>query len=148
MMAFSIRFVEKGNSYLALDEGLMVGQIEIDSFKEFFESSMSYWNKEQYIDQWKNGLKRIIGGYNESCLITSIYDPSHSIFLFWWSLFRLENTVIFQNQLLFVKDLKGLFDPSNPYQHIKKREIADDEGRQISEWEISITEIELFLSSL
>jgi hypothetical protein len=147
-MAFSIRFIEKGNSYLAVGEGLMVGQIEIGSFKEFFESSMSYWNKEQYIDQWKNGLIRIIGGDNESCLITSIYDPSHSIFSFWWTLFRLENTVIFQNQLLFLKDFKGKFDPSNPYQHIKKREIADDEGQQISEWEISKTEIELFLSSM
>lgn len=137
-MAFSISFLK--NNSLTPNE-LKLGKIVLGDYMEHFESSLSYWNMEDYKNQWKNALNKIARESNKSCLITSIYDPSSSNFLYWWPIYREGSSIFFQNQILFLKKLQPKFDPSNPYKSVPARNTINEDGHVISEWELSIEEI-------
>lgn len=137
-MAFSISFLK--NNSLAPNE-LKLGKIVLGNYVEHFESSLSYWNMEDYKNHWKNALNKIACESNKSCLITSIYDPSSSNFLYWWPIYREGSSIFFQNQILFLKKLRPKFDPYNPCSSVPARNTINEDGHIISEWELSIEEI-------
>jgi hypothetical protein len=129
-------------------DGLTKGQIRIGDFAELFEASLLYWSVEDYKKQWRQGLSRLLFEQKQSCLITSMYDPSDANFIFWWVLYPEGDTVYIQNHLLFLDQLDTAFSLSKLYDYIYPRETINEDGRKISEWSISTEAIRAFYVTL
>jgi hypothetical protein len=125
-----------------------VGEIRLGDFYETFWASLSYWNEYDYLNQWKDALKRICNGNNRSCLITSIYDPSNANYIFWWPLYLDENIVHIQNHILFLDELDQPFSEQNPYESIRSRETVSEDSSKISEWDVQVNDIKVYLDFL
>jgi CdiI N-terminal domain len=148
---FSIRFTSEEVS--AEDLRLLLGvsesaygELVLGSHRERFLTPFSFWNKKRYRNQWKEGLRRLVTE-ERSCLITAITDPSKSACLTWWPMYRLGDQVHIQNHLLIYSDLPTPFDQANPYAHIPERETVSESGEKISEWTVSLRDIQAFLNS-
>lgn len=145
-MNFSINLTDK--EFLDGEENFIVGKIQIGEFNETFTSSLSYWNKISYLNQWKVGLTRICDGNDKSCLVISMFDPSSANFIFLWTLYLDQNIVHLQNQILFLDQLDKPFSELNLYEFISDRENISDEGDKISEWDVNVSDIKLHLDTL
>lgn len=140
-MTFAIEFLPK----LEADKRSAKGEIVIDDFIEKFESELTFWKTEDYIRQWVEGIERIIHMTNNSCLITSISNPDHANFILWWVMYKQDNMILFQNQILFFELLDQKFSLDNPYIHVPKRMTVNEDGKEISEWSVPLQEIKNFL---
>lgn len=143
---FSISFLPTNTdqaSLVSLDKRL--GRIVIGNFSEQFESSLSYWDINKYQENWKKGIERLLRGESKSCLITSMYNPKVANFITWWPMYSENRVVYFQNQLLFLKELKIAFNPEDPCILINDRETVSDNNLPISEWEVPLEALEEFL---
>jgi hypothetical protein len=58
------------------------------------------------------------------------------------------NTVYFQNHLLFYDQLAKPFSIESPFSFLRGRETTNEDGRRISEWEVSLSEVQAFASTL
>lgn len=81
----------------------------------------------------------------DTCLITSLYDPQKANFIVWWLLYNRKDEVIIRNHLLFLNTLSQSFTPDNPYPFIPQYEDESEEGDKISEWIVPIKDVEMFL---
>ncbi len=117
------------------------GVIKIGDFEERFEVSTEFWTPARYESQWAEALSRLGPNSPKSCLITSITDPATANFLFWWPTYLVGQSLHFQNHVLFFSELKGTFDPNNPYPHIPDRSTTSETGEQISEWVIPFSDV-------
>lgn len=145
-MSFSIHLTSKQFE----DSGVryQIGEIKIGDFHEAFRASLSYWTEHEYLSQWKDALKKIINGDNKSCLITSMYDPSNANYIFIWVLFLDKKVVHIQEHILFLDELNKPFCELNPYESIRSRETVDEDGNSISEWDVQLDDIKVFLNYL
>jgi hypothetical protein len=141
-MTFLIRFLETGER-----EKLGRAEICIGEFRELFEVDLSYWSKAEYELQWRLGLERILEDKPRSCLITSLSTPETADFILWWPLYALDGEVAIQNQLLFLRELAGTFDPQDPYDWLGPRETNSPRGA-ISEWRTTKGAIAEFLRGI
>ncbi|MBE2197435.1 MAG: hypothetical protein IAE79_02420 [Anaerolinea sp.] len=121
------------------------GIITIGKFQEKFESFLGYWTQQDYEQSWINALTRIVTGETRSCLITSMIDPHIANFITWWPLYRIDQAVYIQNQLLFMENVSGKFDPYHPYKWIPDRKMFNETGIRISEWETTVRSLQEFL---
>jgi hypothetical protein len=144
-MKFSICFLEKDLQGTQSEYAL--GEIVIDDFHEIFRSSLSHWNTNKYLLQWREGLQRICNGHHKSCLIASMFNPTSANFIFLWTLYLDGDIVHVQNHLLFLDGLESPFLESEPYASVRDREIINDEGEKISEWDVNINTIKEYLAS-
>ena len=142
-MNFSINLTNK--EFIDGNERFLVGDIQLGEFHEIFMASMSYWNKSDYLMQWKVALIKICNGNDKSCLITSMFDPSIANFIFWWTLYLDGKTVHIQNQIFFLDELEKPFLEANPYEFIPARKTVSDEGDKISEWHVDVNYIEAYI---
>jgi CdiI N-terminal domain len=145
-MKFSIDFTN--NEFLEDNQKFLVGKIKIGEFQEEFTSSLSYWNKTDYLEQWKSALIKTYTGSPKSCLVTSMFDPLTANFIFLWTLYLDKSVVHIQNQILFLDELDKPFLELNPYESIRDREIISDAGDKISEWDVNVNEIKEYLALL
>lgn len=129
-------------------DDVLLGEIRINDFSEFFHASLSYWSREDYISQWKRALKMIQDGKSESALITNMYNPKYANFIIWWVLYRDKKKVAIQNYMLFMDNLEEPFRADRFEQYIPERKLFTEEGEPISEWEIDISDIQVMISSL
>lgn len=147
-MAFQISFVDRESpGRIANAELVQPGRLVVGDFEEGFEASISFWSVRDYERSWLVSLERILERASTSCLITSIYDPANANFLVWWPLYRQGAVVYVQNQILFLHDIRGQFDLTNPYGHILKRQVVNKDGSPISEWTTSIQDIQQWVSA-
>lgn len=137
---FSISFLQDSHQRL---NNIQVGEIILDEFREFFHSSLSYWNQQQYLKQWKEGINRICMGETNSSLITDMYDPNSSNIVQWWVLRCDKDTVRVRNELLFLGSLKEPF-LEDIYKYIEERPAVNKKGNKISEWEVNISDLHDF----
>ncbi len=145
MNEFSISLTDKFE--ITDDEKFSSGKIIIGEFSEDFQASMSYWNRDKYVFQWKQALRRIIGDAKTTALITSMYDPQLANFIFWWILYRDGEDVYVQNHVLFMDDIDDSFDEKCIYDYIPLRETVNEDGDNISEWTTNLKVIKAFLNS-
>lgn len=143
-MSFSINLADKQFEVGA--ERYQIGEIRLGEFLEAFRASLFYWTEHDYLNQWKDTLKRICNGNNKSCLITSMDEPSNANFIVWWVLHLDGDIVHIQNQLLFLDDLDKPFCELNPYESIRRRETVDEEGNKILEWDVPLEDIKVYLN--
>ena len=148
MMAFSIRLLSDPVPNPEPCVRVSYGSIEIEAFNERFLTSLVYWSPDDYERHWKEALTRVVSSPDDSCLITSIVDPSAASHLFWWPMYREGDTVYIQNQILFFKNLPSPFNENDPFSSVPARQRMDEDGNRISEWAVSIKEIEAFLNQI
>ncbi len=139
-MGFSIDFID----YKSPDKFLTRGQISIGDFSEEFECAIHYWDKERYINQWVEGCNKICKD-SKSALVTSMNDPEKANFIVWWIMYREDNNIYVQNQFLFMEHLSSPFLEENLYSYIDDREIVNEDGREISEWQTNVFEMQEWL---
>jgi len=140
---FSIEIVE---SPCENSSNQVKGEICIGSFREMFMSELGFWDSKDYVYQWKDAIKYLLNIRNHhSCLITSVSDPTNSNFLFWWLLYKEKDVVYIQNAILFLDQIKGKFELEKIYDYIPERETVSEEGDEISEWQCSVKDFEMFL---
>lgn len=84
-MNFLIKFLDK--KIERESDIFQTGKITINNYSEMFHASLSYWNKSNYIHQWKQGIQFIIDGIDKSCIVTSMFDPKNANYIFLWSLY-------------------------------------------------------------
>ena len=145
-MAFSISLISDPLLELAPGEVASFGVIQIDSFQERFIASLMYWSVDDYKRHWKQAIERILHSSDVSCLITSMVDPAIATFIFWWPMYRVNETVLIQNQILFLDQLQSPFDEHTPFSFVPKRQTINEDGDVISEWSVRINDLEEFLT--
>ncbi len=145
-MNFSISL--KNKEFVEDSERFTTGEIQIGEFQETFTTSLSYWGELDYLNQWKAALIQICNRVDKSCLVTSMFDPSVANYIFWWTLYLDDDTVHIQNQILFLQKLDKPFTELNLYEFIRNRRTKTDEGNKISEWDININDIKVYLDIL
>lgn len=147
MANFSIKFINQPFLDEESGELLCYGEIKIDYFKESFLASLSFWNQANYQAHWKDSLQKIASNnFNQSCLITSMYNPQYANFIFWWILYKEDQIVHIQNHVLFLETISEGFKIENIHSYIPEREIYTEDGETISEWSIDIKEIKDFIT--
>jgi hypothetical protein len=124
------------------------GRLVIGDFEEHFFASMEYWREPDYERQWRDGLERILAGERVSCLITSIGRPGVAIGLWWWTLFRSNDSVRAQHAMCLFQSLQAPFVPLDPYVAIPPRKVMTEEGDPISEWIIPVVDIAQFVAMI
>ena len=145
---FSIKFLDNSFNEEPFGEKACCGVITINAFQEQFVSPTTYWSQEDYERQWITAISQILGGANSSCLITSMYDPKLAEFILWWPLYREGNIIFIQNHILFMNEISGEFDPWNLQPFIPPHETYTEEGECISEWEVTIEDLESFIKPI
>jgi hypothetical protein len=75
------------------------GRITIGNYSESIYVPLDLWSKEDYEQQWREGLERL-RTHDTSCLIATIHDPKIRPYIDWWVLYRVGNTVYIQNHML------------------------------------------------
>lgn len=129
-------------------EQVLLGKLSIDSFTEEFHSSISYWDRDKYLSQWKEGLNNIVYGNSKSAIITTMYDPITANFIFCWVMYLVGNDVFIQNHVLFMEDLKEPFDERKFAMYVPDRETVNEDGDAISEWRVSVEDIREALAKI
>ena len=144
-MSFSIRFTRERVTDVARGEKAKFGEIVIGSYCERFFASLDYWRAFDYRNHWKTAITRIVEGKSRSSLITSMDDPAIAKRIFWRPMYRIGDMVYIQHQILFLDMLPTRFDEENPFKFVKERETVNENGEKISEWFVSVREMEVFL---
>lgn len=120
------------------------GLISIGSFQERFIAPLDFWDMNDYRRHWSDSVDFLITSGKDSCLITVMTDPRTANFIEWWLLYPRGNQVFIQNQLLFLDTLPSPFNIQQPYLHVQTRQVINDEGMSISEWESTIDDFVSF----
>jgi hypothetical protein len=146
MDAFSISI---GDKEIETEGDVVVaGSIRIGEFEDNFHASLSYWNRGDYISQWRDALNRLLRGETHSAVVTSMHDPLAANFIFWWVMYLVGDIVYIQNHVLFLSGLEKQFDEADMYSFVPERETQTEEGESISEWEVGILSIREFAETI
>ena len=150
-MSFSIHFTDDPVEYHSDDPSIpsAVGLIRIGEFEENFVSTLYEWTKEQYESQWRNSLTRFVNGADRAVLITWYVNAKESSNLQWWALYRGEAGVVHvQNHLPWYSNLDREFAVAEASHFLQNRITLNEDGNALSEWNVPIDDVELFLRHL
>jgi hypothetical protein len=142
---FSIEFINEPRTENG--ELSQLGRITLGDFSEQFISPLVFWIADDYRRQWVEAAQRIINGAERSCFVTAMYESPLSGVIFLWPAYRLGEEVYFQHRLILPEHVKGILDPLNSYAQIGERETKSEEGEQISEWQIHLSDMARFLNA-
>lgn len=145
-MSFNIRFIGRALDGSVIGNALMDGEIVLEKDRERFQSAIGYWSPADYVAQWHAGAARAAFEGRDSCLITSITDPSHAEYLQWWLLYPRDGRIIVQDALLLFDQLEVPFSPQTPYSSIPPHAQETEEGQPISEWIVTTQAVRDFLA--
>lgn len=143
---FNLRFISNKEFSFKRNEKVALGEISLGDFAENFESSLSFWRIEDYEKQWIEAAKRIFE-FDQTAFITDLDNPKLSNFITWWKAWKIEERIFVQNQLLFLNKISRSLDLNNPYKFIGNRITKTEDGERISDWEITLKEINNFLKA-
>jgi len=143
---FSIGFINDPLIGVDLSEE-RVGLIALGNFEERFIAHTLNWSEQEHSHHWKRALVRVLAG-EPSALVTDMLTPTQSSHLVWWPIWMIDSEVVFHNQLLFFGQHKiqgPLIDPEQLYELIGEYTTHNDEGTPLSEWRVSVRDVETFL---
>ena len=144
LSGFSIRFISGPNN--EFNEPSMRGLITLGEFSEEFVAPLAYWTAEDYRKQWAEAARRIVNGAAHSCFVTAMRASPANGAMFLWAAYRLDDTVYFQEKLLIEETAIETFDPLNLYAQVDEQHRTEtDDGNQISEWRVSVSDIKNYL---
>jgi hypothetical protein len=141
-MAFSISFLDGPPSKEDPENPddpteAAIGRLVIGDWYENFVSSLYCWSMKEYEDQWGQAIRVLLDGCDRAGLITEYCGPEAGR-LWWWKMYRIEDTVYFQEQILFFDQLKGPFRLEEAFSYVSDREKITEEGLAISEWSVGL----------
>jgi hypothetical protein len=145
MTIFSITLSE--DRFESCGDMAALGSLQIGDFVENFHAPLSYWDRKKYLSQWCEALERLIDGESHSALVTSMYDPRTANFIRWWPLYRIGDSVHFQEHALLMDDLEQPFDETDIYKSVPRHETTSEDDGRISEWVAKLSDIEVYLAS-
>jgi len=147
---FSIGFTGKPLEYPYDDISIPAapGVLWLGNTFEEFLANVSIWDKSGYEAHWTRELTALLKGAPKVALIVSFNDPKAASTMEIWRLYRDGEWVHFQNQLLSYSSLPPEFEVSAISQYISDRVEVNDEGSRVSEWNVALRAIELFLHRL
>jgi hypothetical protein len=156
-LAFSIKFLDEPLQYFGDNPGtpFAIGEITLGSFRDNFAASLHTWTKGHYEAQWQVAIDHLLKGNSKAALITEYINPEVSSRLRWWPMYRVGHTAYFQEGLLFFENAPtSLINFSEPFcldqqfTYVPEHQTVSDEGDSISEWSVSLAEVEAFASTL
>jgi hypothetical protein len=121
------------------------GSLVLGKSTEGFLANLSLWSKSDYESHWTRELRRLFGGNLKAALVVSYDDPNAASNMEVWRTYRDGEWVHFQNQLLACSRLPRKFEILEISQYIEDRMTTNAEGDRISEWDVPIRDIEMFL---
>jgi hypothetical protein len=143
---FSIEFPDEALEYIDDDTSIpsAPGRLVLGKSTEEFLASLCAWTKADYQSHWTRELKALLGGTSKVALIVSYYG-NRALNMEIWRLYRDGELAHFQNQILWCDTLPYAFDVSKISQYIEDRVVTTADGDRISEWDVSLRDIEVFL---
>jgi hypothetical protein len=112
---------------------------------EEFLANLSLWGKSDYEAHWTHELRALFAGNPKAALVVSYNDPRAASNMEIWRVYRDREWVDFQNQILWYKSLPQQFEISEISRYIENRVVITEEGDIISEWDVAIRDVEMFL---
>lgn len=150
-MSFSICFTSEPDQHLGDDpnEPYALGRIVAGGLDEGFASTLYEWGQRDYEAQWLHSLRRLIAGDKKVVLITQYVNPAESSHLEWWALYCGEDDMVYvQNHLRFYDQLGSNFSVADANRFLAERITVNEQGNRISEWEVPLAEITLFVDRI
>jgi hypothetical protein len=144
-MAFSIQLLPEQVQESELGNAAQYGEIQLGDYTESFIALIGFWSPLDYSEHWSRSIKRLVDLKCASCLITSLHNPQVAEVLHWWLLYPIGDDVVVQNALLLGRRALSDFDARNPYRSIPTLRRVSEEGEQISEWLVHLTDFGDFL---
>ena len=121
------------------------GMIAIGDFTETFSAPLGLWVPSDCRNSWRRAFGVLDAEpRSASCLMTSMIDPRSSNFLVGWPMYREGEDVYVQNALIFLDDIREVFDPAEPWGWVGARRGTDEDGNKISEWVTSMDDLRGF----
>ena len=145
---FSIGFTDEPIEYPYDDTEIPAapGRLTLGKSTEEFLANLSQWTKSDYESHWRRELKSLFEGNPKVALVVSYDDPKAASNMEIWRVYRDGEVVHFQNQLLRYEILPRGFEVSKMSQYISDRVVMTADGNQISEWDVAIRDVEMFLN--
>jgi len=145
-MAFSIKFLDEPLVYPFVDPKTPAapGLLVMGDSRERFCSSLHQWSKEQYENQWRQAISSLLGGGAKVALIVEYLSRDIASKLEWWPMYKQGEIVYLQNQLFFYDQVPKPFSLDTPFESLRDGAVVNEEGHRISEWRVSLSEIEQF----
>jgi|SRR5579885_106402 hypothetical protein len=144
---FSIGFIDAPLEHPFDDPSIPAapGRLVLGKSEEEFLADLSLWGKADYESHWTRELKALLAGNSKVALIVSYYDPKAASNMEIWRVYRDGEWAHFQNQLLWCSSLPDDFEVSEISRYIGERSLTAESGDRISEWDVPLRDIELFL---
>jgi hypothetical protein len=115
------------------------GRTTLGDCSEDFLAPLGPWRRSDYERQWIEAARRLLSPAARAGFFTVAFQ-------FWWVLWREGEVVVAHEELLLPDRLAGLTDwQTAPYQLIGERRAISKDGEPISEWRVSVADIEDFL---
>lgn len=144
---FSIGFTDEPLEYPYDDASIPAapGTLRLGKSTEEFLANLSLWGKLDYESHWARELKGLVEGNLKAALVVSYDDPKAASNMEIWRVYRDGECLHFQNQLLPYSNLPHTFEISEIIRYIPDRVVINTEGNKISEWDVAIRDVEMFL---
>lgn len=128
-----------------LDTPMQYVVVVIDGVSTTFLAPMNYWETSEYIEQWKEGIERILVGEASSCLLTGVRNPALHEGVTMMELHRVEDEVFARERYVFADRVPQNFDPRDPYElvgpHPAIHVEATGEVRVIQGTRVALTDV-------
>jgi hypothetical protein len=124
------------------------GEVEINGSIEKFFAPIGYWHIKDYYKNWMLSLEDAWKRNRPAVFIVGMRSPENSNFLFSWVLYFEEDKAYIHNVAIFCDEMKNGFGISQFNDHIGPREIINEDGKKISEWEITRNDVVDFFNRL
>jgi len=119
-------------------EAVVKGALHLSGCDEFFVLPLSYWTRNQYIENWKSSIAHGLGVGRNTAIITSMRNPKLSNFVSVWAFYHGGHEVYVQNRIIFFEDLGEDFNIEKLSGYIGIRRTHNEDGARISEWVVPL----------
>lgn len=140
---FEITFLHPPESSVSAYE--TQGRIVAGELDELFLSPIDYWREGDYVASWVAELTRMIDGSRTAVLLTHADDVGRDTTLRGFVCYRFAQEIRIQEALFETANSQGEYDLNRPCTLALEYQCNSDDGQEISEWRVSIEEIERFL---
>jgi hypothetical protein len=138
-VSFSINL--ENEVLMRFDEPVLRGEVEINGYTENFFSPIAFWSRKEYLNSWKESLRRGLREGGHAVLVTSMREPEASNFIFYWIVFIEGEQAYIQNRILFLDEISGSFDPDKINSYVSQRAEFNEDGLKISQWKVGVSSI-------
>lgn len=105
-----------------------------------FIVDLTSWQIADYEQQWRSAINRLAHGTTSSALMVA-YRGADADFHQMYTLWRDDDYVYVQEQVVLTAELDEPFDPACPYAHVGTRIDPAEAGLPMPEWRLSLLHV-------